>query len=360
MEENNIVSRESKIFVSSSSLKISSIRHLKIENTIIEDTFAEGFGMRYTRLILTAATRRWLDAGVREFSGYGSSVIQCDAEVGLENYLTPEQTYDGRIGASILAFGFSTDALAKAVAKRAGQCLMTCATSAVFDGYTQARYAEEEKAAQTKAAQTNADQTNPAPTPTQSQKRIPLGSHLRFFGDGYQKSKLLRGRRFWRVPVMDGEFFCEDSIGVGKGVAGGNFLIQSVDQMTGLSAAEKAVDAIAELAGVMTPFPGGVVRSGSKVGSKYKAMVASTSHQFCPTLRGRVDSLVHPDAQCVYEIVIDGVDFAHVAEAIRIGIHAAVGEGIVSIGAGNYGGKLGKHHFKLHQVLDAANEEEAN
>ena len=312
--------------------------------------------MRYTRLIVTAANKRWLDAGVREFSGNGSSVIQCDAEVGLEGYLTPDQTFDGRIGASILAFGFSADALAKAVADRAGQCLMTCATSAVFDGYTEQEYAQDVAAAEKeKAAQE--DSTAPPPQP---QKRISLGDHLRFFGDGYQKSKLLRGRRFWRVPVMDGEFFCEDSLGIGKGVAGGNFLIQSVDQMTGLTAAEKAVDAIAELPGVITPFPGGVVRSGSKVGSKYSSMIASTSHQFCPTLRGRVDSLVHPDAQCVYEIVIDGIDFQHVAEAIRIGIHAAAGEGIVSISAGNYGGKLGKHHFHLRKVLGAVDAEEAN
>ena len=300
--------------------------------------------MRYTRLIVTAANQRWLDAGVREFTGNGSSVIQCDAEVGLERYLAPEETFDGRVGASILAFGFSTDALGKAVATRAGQCLMTCATSAVFDGYAEQEYAREVSAAKEK----------------QAQKRVPLGSHLKFFGDGYQSSKLLRGRRFWRVPVMDGEFFCEDSLGVGKGVAGGNFLIQSIDQITGLTAAEKAVDAIAKLPGVITPFPGGVVRSGSKVGSKYKSMIASTSHQYCPTLRGRVDSLVHRDAQCVYEIVIDGVDFSTVADAIGIGIRAAVGEGIVCISAGNYGGKLGKHHFHLRQVLGEEGLKEAN
>jgi len=323
---------------------------VNIDQTTIEDTFAEGFSMHYTRLIVTAVNRRWLDAGVREFSGNGSSVIQCDAEVGLERYLAPDETFDGRIGASILAFGFSTDGLAEAVVNRAGQCLMTCATSAVFDGYT-----EEEFSLDVSAAKKDA-----APPVANPQKRISLGSHLRFFGDGYQKSKLLRGRRFWRVPVMDGEFFCEDSLGIGKGVAGGNFLIQSIDQSSGLRAAEKAVDAIAELPGVITPFPGGVVRSGSKVGSKYKGMIASTSHQFCPTLRGRVDSLVHPEAQCVYEIVIDGIDFEHVAKAIRIGIRAAVGEGIVSISAGNYGGKLGKHHFHLRRVLNEVAAKEAN
>ena len=312
--------------------------------------------MRYVRLIVTAASQRWLEAAVREFSGYGCSVIQCDAEVGLEGYLGPEQTFDGREGAAVLAFGFSTDKLAGAVAKRAGQCLMTCATSAVFDGYTEAAHAAQ----QVQNQKSGIGQTSSPPTSPKPQERIPLGSHLRFFGDGFQQSKLLGDRRFWRIPVMDGEFICEESLGAGKGVAGGNFLIQSTDQMNGLTAAERAVDAIAELPGVITPFPGGVVRSGSKVGSKYKTLIASTSHQFCPTLRGRVDSLVHPDANCVYEIVIDGIDFAHVANAINCGIRASIGEGIVAISAGNYGGKLGKHHFPLHKLLNDAAAKEAD
>ncbi|MDB4766854.1 formylmethanofuran--tetrahydromethanopterin N-formyltransferase [bacterium] len=329
---------------------------MKIDQTVIEDTYAEGFGMRYARLIVTAASQRWLKAAVQEFSGYGCSVIQCDAEVGLEGYLKPEQTFDGREGAAVLAFGFSTEKLAEAVAKRAGQCLMTCATSAVFDGYTAATYAAE---IDKQEKLVSSDATS-VPAPRKPQQRIPLGNHLRFFGDGFQQSKLLGDRRFWRIPVMDGEFICEESLGVSKGVAGGNFLIQSKDQMTGLTAAERAVDAIAELPGVITPFPGGVVRSGSKVGSKYKSLIASTSHQFCPTLRGRVDSLIHPDANCVYEIVIDGIDFAHVANAINCGIRASIGEGIVAISAGNYGGKLGKHHFPLHKVLKDAETMEAN
>jgi len=309
--------------------------------------------MRFTRMIVTAATARWVDAAVSAFTGYGTSVIQCDAEVGLERLLDPSETFDGRPGAAMLAFGFSYDALAKAIGKRSGQCLMTCATTAVFDGYPQQQYLKDQQRIldQKKTADANKD-AGASTKAIEPQKRIPVGSHLRFFGDGFQKSKMLGERRFWRIPVMDGEFICEQDVGVGKGVAGGNFLIQSVDQKTGLEAAERAVDAIAELPDVITPFPGGVVRSGSKVGSRYKGMVASTSHPYCPTLRGRVESQIHPDASCVYEIVIDGTDFESVAEAMRVGVHAAVSEGIVSIGAGNYGGKLGKHHFQLHQVLE--------
>ena len=310
---------------------------MKHGNTDIDDTFAEGFSMRFTRLIITAIDRYWLAAAVQEFCGYGTSVIQCDAEAGVEaEMLTPEQTPDARVGAAVMAFGFSADALHEAVTKRVGQCVMTCPTTAVFDGM--------QPFAQSESPDENAGKTDEL-------MAMPLGDHLRFFGDGYQKSKVVGDRRFWRIPVMDGEFIVEDTMRVAKGVAGGNFLIQSVDQETGLVAARRAVDAIAELPHVITPFPGGVVRSGSKVGSRYKALRASTYEAFCPTLRGRVESRLHPDANCVYEIVVDGADVKACSNAVRLGVEAAIGDGIVGISAGNYGGKLGKHQFHLHEIL---------
>jgi formylmethanofuran--tetrahydromethanopterin N-formyltransferase len=294
---------------------------LNIGTTFIEDTFAEAFGMRYCRLIVTALDDYWLDTALREFTGYSASVIACDAETGVERMLGTEETPDGRPGASVLAFGFSVDALATAVANRTGQCLMTCPTTAVFDGLPQV------------------------------EARIPLGKHIRFFGDGYQKSKQLDGTRYWRIPVMDGEFVVVESLGVAKGVAGGNLILMGRDVTTALTAARRAVAATESLSGVITPFPGGVVRSGSKVGSRYKALHASTSDAFCPTLRGRVASQVHPEAHCVYEIVMDGESEAAVAQAMAAALQAAAGEGVPAITAGNYGGKLGKFHFHLHRLL---------
>ncbi|QEG22181.1 formylmethanofuran--tetrahydromethanopterin N-formyltransferase [Mariniblastus fucicola] len=321
---------------------------MKIGNTIIEDTFAEGFGIRYTRLIVTAHDAWWLGAGLTEFCGYGSSVILCDAEVGIE---VPKiaNSIDGRAAASVLAFGFSADGLAKAISKRTGQCLMTCATTAVFDGMKIPGDSPFEV----------------MPSDAEDAKPIPLGDHIRYFGDGFQKSKIIGDRRLWRIPVMEGEFIVEDATTCRKGVAGGNFLIQSTNLTSGLDAARRAVEAIKPLPNVITPFPGGVVRSGSKVGSRYEALVASTSHTFCPTLRGRVESKVHPDANCVLEIVINGVDFDSVKSALKSGIHAAIdpkfaGDSIVAISAGNYGGDLGKHHFQLHDVMqDSAAETES-
>ena len=295
--------------------------------------------MRYSRIIVTACNQRWIDAAIVEFCGYGSSVIGCDAEVGLEKHVPKTETMDGRPGASLLVFGFSKDAVQTAITNRTGQCLMTCPTTAVFNGLTEGEYDSQHPVAEESESIPNVE-------------TIPLGRHLRFFGDGYQKSKLVGERKFWRIPVMDGEFVVEDSIGVAPGVAGGNFLILATDQTSGLCAAENAVDAIMGLANVITPFPGGVVRSGSKVGSRYAALKASTSDAFCPTLRGRVETALPENVNCVYEIVIDGTDFVSVAAATRIGILAAAGPGVVSISAGNYGGKLGKHHFHLKDMLD--------
>ena len=294
---------------------------MQIGQTTILDTFAEAFDMRYTRLVVTASEDYWLDIALREATGYSTSVIACDAETGVSQSIKPESTPDGRCGAALLMFGFSTAAIMKAVVGRVGQCIMTCPTTACFNGLSDAV------------------------------ETIPLGKHLRFFGDGYQKSKKFSADRYWRIPVMDGEFLVEDRAGVAKGVAGGNIILQAESQATGLAAARRAAEAIRETPGVITPFPGGVVRSGSKVGSRYKGLKASTADAYCPTLRGRVESQLLPEAHCAYEIVIDGTDEPTVGQAMRIAIEAAAGEGVLAIGAGNYGGKLGKHHFHLRELL---------
>ncbi|MCA9124105.1 MAG: formylmethanofuran--tetrahydromethanopterin N-formyltransferase [Planctomycetales bacterium] len=277
--------------------------------------------MVYARLCITAHDEHWLDAALRELTGYSSSVIACDAETGVEKVLGADATPDGRVGASVLVFGFSDKAIGKALVNRVGQCVMTCPTTAVFDGLPAAEL------------------------------RIGLGKNIRFFGDGFQKSKLLEGRRYWRVPVMDGEFLVEDRVGIEKGVAGGNIIIQAVDMPAGLAAVRRAIEAASACEGVIAPFPGGVARSGSKVGSRYSGLPASTADAYCPTLRGRVDTKLHDGVNCVYEIVLDGVDEAAVADGMKTLVHAAAGEGIIAITAGNYGGKLGKFHFHLRELV---------
>ncbi|MDB4331483.1 formylmethanofuran--tetrahydromethanopterin N-formyltransferase [bacterium] len=291
----------------------------------IDDTFAEAFPMRGTRLVITAVDEELVKIAASEFCGNASSVIGCDAEAGVERYLKPDQTLDGRPGVAVLAFAFDRDSLEKAVTARVGQNVLTCPTTACYAGMRADRRKD----------------------------RIKVGSQLRFFGDGFQFSKKLDQQRFWRIPVMDGEFVCEDVVGTVKGIGGGNLLVCGRTQSETLAAVRAAVSAINELEDVILPFPSGVVRSGSKVGSKYKPLKASTNDKWCPTLRGQTESDLKSDEQAVYEIVIDGLSTRAVANAMKVGLEIMQEKaGVLRISAGNYGGKLGPHHFYLHQLDD--------
>ena len=299
---------------------------LRLNHVEIVDTFAEAFPIKAARLMITAANDRWAQIAAAELCGNATSVIACDVEAAVERTLTADDTPDGRPGVAVLVFGFSLEGLAKALQGRVGQCVLTCPTTACFNGIEGCP----------------------------KEKRIRIGGAIRYFGDGYQQSKKFDDRRFWRIPVMDGEFLCEDWFGTVTGVAGGNLLICGTDSSSTLLATEAAVTAIRTEAGVALPFPGGIVRSGSKVGSKYSKLKASTNDAYCPTLRTLTATELPENCQAVYEIVIDGVDFQSVQSAMRRGLHAAAAmPNILRITAGNYGGKLGKHHFHLRELMDS-------
>ena len=290
----------------------------------IVDTFAEAFPMKGARVILTAVSERWVGVAVNEMCGYATSVIACDCEAALERTLVPDETPDGRPGAAVLVFAFSREALAKALQGRIGQCVLTCPTTACYNGISGG----------------------------DPEKRVAVGGAIRYFGDGFQSSKKLATRRFWRIPVMDGEFLVEDKFETVTGVAGGNLLICGTDQSSALSAAEAAADAIQRLPEVIAPFPGGIVRSGSKVGSRYPKLKASTNDQYCPTLRPLTQTAIPEECGAVYELVIDGLRFEAVQAAMRAALQAAASTpGVLRITAGNYGGQLGKHHFHLRDLL---------
>jgi formylmethanofuran--tetrahydromethanopterin N-formyltransferase len=296
---------------------------LIINGVAIDDTFAEAFGMRATRILITALDLKWAYHAARAATGFATSVIGCGCEAGIERELSAGETPDGRPGVAVLLFAVSSKELAKQVERRVGQCVLTAPTSAVFSGI--------------------------------EGEPVSLGKNLRFFGDGYQNSKVIGERRYWRIPVMDGEFLCEETTGMVRAVGGGNFLVLARGPAEELAACEAAITAMTKLPGVIMPFPGGVVRSGSKVGSKYKTLPASTNDAFCPTLRGAVKSELSPDVGAVLEIVIDGLTETDVRNAMRAGIDAAckVGSagGVLRITAGNYGGKLGQFRFGLHDIV---------
>ncbi|MCS6866487.1 MAG: formylmethanofuran--tetrahydromethanopterin N-formyltransferase [Gemmataceae bacterium] len=292
----------------------------------VEETFAEAFPMTALRVVVTAETLLWARRAGQSATGYAASVIGCDAEAGIECELAPADTPDGRPGVSLLFFAFSREALQKAVSNRIANCVLTCATTACFNGLE-----------------------------GEAGRSVRIGGLLRYFGDGWQISKRLDGKRYWRLPTMDGEFLCEDIFGTVRGVGGGNFLILGETQAQALAAAEAAVAAIQSVPGVILPFPGGIVRSGSKVGSKYKGLKASTNEAYCPTLRGVVESRLPEGVHAVYEIVIDGLDLASVERAMRVGIEAATRcPGVRRISAGNYGGRLGPFHIHLAQLVASA------
>jgi formylmethanofuran--tetrahydromethanopterin N-formyltransferase len=294
---------------------------IRVHGAEVVDTFAEAFGMWGARIVVTADSPTWAENAGRSLTGFATSVIGCKCEAGIDRVLDASETPDGRPGISALLFAPDKDGLVKRLVERIGQTVLTCPTTACFNGLE----AEEE-----------AD----------------VGGQLRYFGDGWQASKVLDGRRYWRIPVMEGEFLVQERFGMVEGVGGGNIIILAEDVATALGAAEAAADAMRPVEGAILPFPGGIARSGSKVGSRYKALMASTNHVLCPTLRAQVDDSDVPEGVgSVFEIVIDGLAPEPVAEAMRVGLEAAARSGAMRITAGNYGGSLGDHHFHLKELV---------
>jgi len=285
----------------------------------IEDTFAEVFPMIAGRVLITADSEKWALISARAATGFASSIIMSPAEAGIEGRaVPPEETPDGRPGAIIQIYQRTGHEWKIQMLTRIGQCVLTCPTTAAFDAMPDAK------------------------------KRIRIGWAVRMFGDGFERSDTVAGRKVWRIPVMEGEFTIEDRFGVKRAAAGGNFLIMAESQETGLYAAEEAVKAIQQLRGVILSFPAGICRSGSKVGSSKYKLGASTNEVFCPRLRHSLpESKVPEGVNSIYEIVFNGLTPRLLREATAVGIRAAIQmPGVKKITAVNFGGRLGP--FKIH------------
>ena len=295
------------------------------EKPEVEDTFAEAFPMVAARILITAQNGKWAMNAAKSATGFASSIIMSPAEAGIEGPIVPEdKTPDGRPGVRIQIYHRTRTELKMQTITRMGQCILTCPTTAAFDAMPDAK------------------------------RRLKIGGAVRMFGDGYEKKDSLADRKIWRIPVMEGEFVIQrDGFGVRKCVAGGNFIIMADGQETGLKAAEEAVQAMNKLEGVVLTFPGGICRSGSKVGSlKYK-LPASTNLAFCPTLRETVKgSLVPEGVNSIYELVFNGLTLDTVKRATADGVRAALAvPGVRKITAVNFGGKLGPYQIKLKEAL---------
>ncbi len=295
---------------------------MEINGVEIEDTFAEGFPIKVARVLITAITERWALEAARETTGFGTSVIMCPAEAGIERIAKRDETPDGRPGVYIQICNMGYKKLENSLLSRVGQCVLTAPTTAVFNGLPDA------------------------------EKQFDTGAKLKFFGDGFQKDMSYCERGVCSIPVMSGDFLVEENIGAVDGIAGGNFYIMAENQASALMAAEAAVDAIREQEGTITPFPGGVVASGSKVGSRYKFLKASTNERFCPTLKDEGVCTLPEEVKASYEVVINGVGKEAIENSMRAGIKAACKvPGVLKISAGNFEGKLGPHLFNLHEIL---------
>jgi formylmethanofuran--tetrahydromethanopterin N-formyltransferase len=292
----------------------------------IADTFAEMFALWAGRILITAENEKWALTAANVATGFATSVIMAPAEAAIERPVSADKTPDNRPGMLIQIYNRDRFELKHQLMERIGQCIMTCPTTAAFNGFEAAK------------------------------RKLNVGSSLRYFGDGFQKKTMVGGRRCWKIPVMEGDFIVEDGFGAQEAVAGGNFIIFAENQVAGLKASEAAADAIrANAPDVIMPFPGGVCRAGSKAGSlKYK-MKASTNHPYCPTLRTVVpDSVVPEGVSSVYEIVINGLTLDAVKNAMKQGVTAAAeADGVVKISSGNYGGKLGPYKAFLKEAIGA-------
>ncbi|MEN8259859.1 MAG: formylmethanofuran--tetrahydromethanopterin N-formyltransferase [Pseudomonadota bacterium] len=295
-----------------------------INGVQIDETFAEAFPMKATRVIITAQTEQWAYNSAKSMTGFATSVIACGCEADIERMVDPAETPDGRPGVSAMLFAMGAKGLKKQVETRAGQCVLTSPTSALFSGL-------------------------------EGGEIIPLGKNLRYFGDGFQTSKVINGKRYWRIPVMDGEFLVEETTSMVNAIGGGNLLVLAESEIVALQACEAAVEAMRKVPNVILPFPGGVVRSGSKVGSKYASLGASTNDAFCPTLKGITKSALSEGIEAVMEIVIDGLTEHDIKKAMRVGMETfceiGAEKGVKQISAGNYGGKLGPYHFHLQEIM---------
>ncbi len=288
----------------------------------IDDTFAEGFPIWISRVIITAVTEEYARIAAVEATGFATSAIGCPCEAGIEGTLSGDMTPDGRPGVSILICA-SKKKVKEQVLERIAECVLTAATTSVFDGLPDA------------------------------EERFDIKMH--FFGDKFEEKCVVGGRNCWKIPIMEGDYIGEEEFGMVKGVAGGNFFVMAENQMAALVGARAASDAIARVDGAITSFSGGIVASGSKVGAKnYKFPIpATTNEQYCPTLKGKVpDSKIPDGVSSVYEIVINGLTEERVKAAMKAGIKAAVMvPGVRFISAGNYEGKLGPFQFKLADLF---------
>ena len=299
-------------------------------NAIIEDTYAEAFDGLYFRVLVTADDKYTLRKAAEDSTATPSIVIG-RVEGGIERWVPKSETPDGRLGV-ILQFWSGIDEkkpLEDTVKKfyrefsyRIRQDILVKPFTAVFDA---------------------------CPNPIGKIDTLELIGHC---GDGYEWIEKQYGREMIIIPIMVPDFKIERFIGYGRGIIGGNFWYMCRTKRAVLEAGRKALKAISQVEGVITPFD--ICSAGSKPETKFPQIGPTTNHPYCPSLKNKIgaESRVPEGVRYIPEIVINGLTLESVEEAMRSGIKAAsTVEGVVRISAGNYGGKLGKYKIYLREIL---------
>lgn len=289
----------------------------------VDDTYAEAFSGFYSEFLVTAKDRKWLMAAVNAAVGCATSGIGCGCEAAVDEIIPPSKTPDGRIGAAVMFWvsRFSPDPVKQLegeLLSRIGQCILTAPSTAVWNM-------------------------------TDSGKKLPVGKKIGYFADGYQREEARFGRSVVVVPRMMGDFLIEKELGYSEGVMGGNLWFFAKSESSALRAAEKAVKVISATSGVVATFPGGVCAAGSKIGSKYSFLSASTHERLCPTLVPHItDSQVPSGVASISEVVFNGISLELLQDVSLKAVHAAKDTpGLLRVSAGSYGGKLGEYRIYL-------------
>jgi len=291
----------------------------------IEETYAEAFAGIFCRVIVTADEARTLRSAAEDSTATPSVVIG-RLEGGVEKWLSENETPDQRKGAILQFWGAISrktpfaESLKKfetELSYRIRQDILVKPFTAVFD------------------------------TLADAEGKLDMMARVGHCGDGYEWVEKRHGREVIVVPLMVPDFIIEQYLGYARGVMGANFWVMCKTKEAMKKAGEKALEAIHNVAGVITPFD--VCSAGSKPETRFPSIGPTTNHPYCSSLKPKLGSasLVPEDVRYVPEIVINGVSMESVKEAMKAGIGAALNvDGVVQISAGNYGGKLGE--FKIH------------
>lgn len=300
-----------------------------MSNAPIEDTYAEAFSGIFCRVIVTADDKKTLRKAAED-STATPSVVVGRIEGGVEKFLNSKETPDKRDGAVLQFWGeinpektfeqslkkFETE-----LSYRIRQDILVKPFTAVFDALENA------------------------------EGKIDMMETIGHCGDGYEWVEQRFNKEIIVVPLMVPDFIIERQLGYGQGVSGGNFWIMCKTKQALRKSGEKALAAIHDIRGVITPFD--VCSAGSKPETHFPKIGPTTNHLYCPSLKKQLgkESKVPEGVGYIAEIVIDGVSLDAVREATKAGIKAVLDiDGVVKVSAGNYGGKLGKYKIFLREL----------